>query len=255
MANIPIIEQSVDEVNFIINYLQTNIAKYDLNALTNNNMGDTPSIVGAHPLALEYGNFISSDDDNYTSILPAIGVELIDDNDNNQKFMGSGHKVYEITQEYIDSVNALTVNNRFENGIVLSDSNLTTVQTEKTNKGSEKLWGISENFLMNQNINISCWSDHWQITRILYVVLRGLLHSLKRELSKNSARNATLTGQGAIYNYEFNQTLFGAEFNLRFINNHNNIEVDSSIGTIKQVDASRFGEEGKSKTKFKGIGE
>lgn len=253
---ISIIQQSVDEVDFFIKYISQNIAKYDLHELTNGNMGDIPNIIGSHPLAVEYGNALNADDNgNYSSILPAIGIELIDDNDNGQQLMGSGNKVFEITQDYIDQAGAISLKDRFDSGIVLSDSNLSKLQTAKTNKGSSELWGTASKYLMNQNVNISCWSDNWQITRVLYVVLRSILHSIKHALSENGAKNASLSGQGAIYNYEFNQTLYGSEFNLRFINWHQDTNVDPSIGTTLQVESSRFGEEGKSKPTFKGIGE
>lgn len=253
---IPIIQQSVDEVDFFIKYLTENIANYDLHELTNENMGDIPNIIGAHPLAIEYGNALNADEEgNYTSILPAIGVELIDDVDNSIQYLGSGHKMYEITQDLIDKIEGVDLEDRFNDGIVLSDSNLSKIQTEKDNKGGDKLWGKSLTYLMNQNVNISCWSDNWQITRILYVVIRSLLHSVKHELSKNGTMEGTLSGQGAIYNYDFNQTLYGCEFSLRFINNHRDTYVDSSVGTIKKIDESRFGEEDKSKPTFKGIGE
>ena len=243
MAITPVIQQSIDEVDFFINYIKQNIRKYGLHELTNGNMGDIPNIIGAHPLAMEYGNFIGQDKDgNYTSILPAVGVELIDDNDHNQQYMGSGYKTYEITQDWIDAVTAVALKDRFEDGIVLTDTNLAQIQTDKTAKASEKLWAKSSTYLMNQNVNISCWSDNWQVTRILYIVLRSLLNKLKHVLSENGAKNAILSGQGAIYNYEFNQTLFGAEFNLRFINFHRDVDVDPSLTTTKSVEESRFGE-------------
>jgi hypothetical protein len=256
MAKTPVIQQCIDEVVFFINYLRTNIEKYDLHELTNGGTGDIPNIIGAHPLAVEYGNYLNPDGDgNYTSILPAIGVELIDDNDNNQQYLGSGYKTFEITQEWIDEADGIALKDRFDQGLVLSNANLDQIKADKVSKGSEKLYATSNEYLLAQNVNISCWSDHWQITRILYVVLRGLLEKLKHELSKNGVRNTSLSGQGALYNYEFDQTLFGAEFNLRFTNGHRDTEVDPSIGTIKKVDMSKLGEEGKSKVKFKGIGE
>lgn len=252
-VTIPIIQQNVDEVEFIINYISQNIAQYDLKELTNGNMGDIPNIIGAHPLAMEYGNLLSADEEgNYTSILPAIGVELIDDNDNSTQYLGSGYKVYEIDQNWIDEINSINLKNRFKEGIVLSDSNLTLIQNAKTAKGSEKLWTKSSKYQMNQNVNVSCWSDNWQVTRILYVVVRSLLHEIKHELSKNGVKNASLSGQGAIYNYEFNQTLFGSEFNLKFINSHRDSKIDSSILTTAKVDESILGEDGKSKPTFKG---
>jgi len=255
MAKIPIIVESVNEIDFIIDYIQTKISLYDLNELTGGNMGDTPNIVSAHPLAMEYGNYINSGDGNYTSILPAIGIELINDDDYSQQFMGSGNRPFEITQDYIDEINGITLGDRFKNGIILSNTNLTGIQTQKTNKGSEKLWSTKTTYMMNQNVNISCWSNHPQITRILYLALRGILHELKHELFKNKAQNASLGGQCGIYNYEFSETLFGGEFNLRFINNHTNIEVNSDTETINKIDVSKLGVTDKSKSEFKGVSE
>jgi len=241
--SIPIIQIAVNEVDFIIKYIEDNIAQYKLSELTNKNMGDIPSIVGAHPLALEYGNMLSADEEgNYTSILPAIGVELADDGDNSPQYLGSAYRVEEVTQDFIDSIKTVEMRDRFSEGIIISDSNLNLIQSAKTIKGDNKLYIKSKTYLSNQSVVVSLWSDNWKVTRILYIVMKGILNELKHSISKEGAKNVVLSSQTAIYNYEFHKTLFGSEFNLRFVNTQKDSEIDDSIIEVSKVDESIVGE-------------
>lgn len=250
------VQVAVNEIDYITEYIKSNIVKYKLSELTNNNMGDLPNVVGAHPLALEYGEMISSEDPkNYTSILPAIGIELTDENDYAPQYMGTGYKVEEVSQSFIDTAKSVSMKNRFSKGMLLSGTNLDLIQTAKTLKGSEKLYAKTNTYLNEQSLVVSVWSDNWKLTRILFVAMRSIMNKLRRELSKEGAKNVSLHSQAALYNYEFNKTLFGGEFNLRFVNSHKDSTIDNSIGTIKRVDESIYGEEGKSKPTFKGKGE
>ena len=239
---IPIVNQSVNEIEYTIDYLIKNISFYRISELTNSNAPDLPNIFPCHPLALEYGNMLNADEKgNYTSILPAIGVELTDDPDSGQQFLGSGYKIKEVTSDYLKEIQNIPLKDRFTKGLTLSDDNLSALQKMKDLKGDNKLYGKSQNYLMNPTINISIWSDNFKITRIVYIVLRSLLQKLKHQLSTEGAKNPTLSGQGAIYNYEFNQTLFGAEFTLRFVNAHEDVDVDSSTLTVNSVNESLEG--------------
>jgi len=110
-------------------------------------------------------------------------------------------------------------------------------------------------YLKDQEVNVSVWCESWQISNILHVVVASLLNQIKHELTKNGVKNASLSGQGGIYNYEFNQTLFGSEFNLKFTNSHKDIDVDSSVNTINTIKESREGITGTSKPEFIGKGE
>lgn len=256
MATIPLAIANIEEVNYFISYLVAHIEEYGLKELTNGYMGNIPSINNAHPLAMEYGNMLNSDDQgNYTSILPAIGVELINDNESSQQFLGGGEKWEEITQAKIDSWTAIEMKNRFLNGIILSAANLASITAMKVAKGTEKLWGKRSTYLHNVQVAVSVWSDHFEITRILYTVVRDLLNRIKKDISKLGVKNLKIEGQGSIYNFEFHQTLFGAEFTLSFVNAVNQIEIDDSIGVIKSVEESYISPHVTSKPTFKGLGE
>lgn len=226
----------LDEVQYFLDFLKNNIEKYKLSELTNKNCGDVPSINGVHPLALEYGNMLlSGDTENYTSILPAIGVELLDDNESRQ-LLGNYFNVEELTQSYIDGIDLIPLKDRFEKGYLMSNTVMQSVKDMKTAKGTDKLYSKTNLYIQEQSVAVSIWSQHFDITRILYMVVRSLLKRAKLDLSSNGIKNVIVNGQGAIYNYEFGQTLFGAEFQVLFYNAHKNFEVDDSIIEIKNID-------------------
>jgi len=255
MATIPIVKFAVEEINYFIKYMVDHIAEYGLSELTNNYMGDIPSIQNCHPLALEYGNMLNADEQgNYTSILPAIGVELTSDDEAGQQFLGSGNRNEEITQDFINNESAIDIKNRFSQGSILSKTNLTNLQAMKTAKGTDKLWSKKMSYLEDVQLAISIWSDHWEITRILYVVVRDLLKRIKHDISKDGVKNLKIKGTGAIYNFEFNTTLYGGEFTITFINTHHQIIVDDSLDTIKSVEESIKSPYPESKPIFKSIG-
>lgn len=229
---------AIDERQFFIDFLTDNIPAYKISKLTNGNCGDLPSINAAHPLALEYGALISSSDaDNYTSLLPAIGVELLDDGEDAKQYMGmGGMRPFEITQAWITSALAVPIKERFKNGLLISDESLAAIQAMKTDIGpTEALYGIRQDFFQSQEIAISLWSDHPDKTRVIFMVLRSILKKAKIEASKLGVKNLNTQGQQAIYNYEFGKTLYGAEFNITFLNTVTLISVDSDIITMKSV--------------------
>lgn len=231
------IQFAADEIQYFIDFLTNNIQGYKLNELTSGYCGDIPSIVEGHPLALEYGNLLSSGDaDNYTSILPAIGIELLDDTPSQQNTLGNRYKLEEVTQSFVDGVTAISLEDRFNNGIVMGDVVKQSIQDMITAKSGEPLYSRTNMYMQDQMINISIWSDHGDVTRILYVIVRGLLNRAKRDLSSQGVKNVMIRGQNALYNYEFGKTLFGSEFNVTLINTHKDIEVDTDLVTLNEVE-------------------
>jgi len=249
------IQVAVNQKKHAIDFLEQTIKEYHMNELTNGHMGDTPSVNGVHPLALEYGAIISADDPtNYTSILPAVGVELINDSPMPGALLGRGFKVEEVTQDFIDEVTAINMKDRYDNGMIMSDKTLTAIQAMKTAKGSEKLYARRKRYLQDQTMVISMWSDHIEITDMLYLVIHGALKRLMDDFSQNGAKNVTVRGEQALYNYEFGRTLFGSEFNITLVNSIQNVAVDDSLETIKSYE-HHFDETGKEGPRFQPIAE
>jgi len=245
-------QYSVNEVDYFLKFLTDNLPKYKLSELTFGMCADLPSISGAHPLSVEYGNAMNvGENGEFTSILPAIGVELMDDVEPAQQLLGAGQRSFEVTDDYLSSIESLTLRSRFRNGVLMADSVLKGLQAAKLDKGGEALWGKMDKFLQQQTVAISIWSNHIDVTRNVYLVLRNILKEAKRDLSSQGVKNVNVTGQVALYNFDFGYTLFGAEFNISLLNVHDNISVDSDIGTIKHVDESAIPVDGTDQNKFK----
>jgi hypothetical protein len=236
MSQILFTQSGFDEVQFFINYLTDHIAAYQLSKLTNGISGDVPSINNAHPLAMEYGNLLASGTENYTSVLPAIGVELVDDNPDSKQLLGGGWHTVEITQAMLTAYAALTMEQRYLAGIIMSDDTLAALQAAKTAKGTAALWAAKETYIQEQEVSISIWSNMFRVTRIVYQVVRALMKTAMRDASKIGIKNLRSQGQGALYNYDFAQTLFGAEFKISMVNSISVFIVDASIGTIADVE-------------------
>jgi len=239
MSAIHYTQFALNETNWFINYIKDNIAAYHISELTNGICGDVPSINGAHPLALEYGNMLASTlagSENYSSILPAIGVEFIDDNEFDRQPLGSGHQSTIITQTFLTQAAAVSLKDRMDQGIIMSKTALDAIQAAKTAKGTAALYAEFDRYIENRSMNISIWSNNIDITRIVYLVLKALLKRAKRALSTLGVKNLKVDGQGSIYNYDFGTTLFGAEFRLAYIAEQDNIEVDDTISVIGHIE-------------------
>lgn len=244
---------SVDEVQYFLDFIGNNIEDYKLSEITNDLCPDIPSINGAHPLAMEYGSLISSSDpENYTSFLPAIGVELIDGGEADRKTLGRGYKVEEVTRTWIDGIKNITPKERFKSGIFAANTTINDIDTMKEDKGEEALYSRSNKYMQHNFVNISCWSFNIDLTRAVFLVVRSLLHRAKLDLSGQGGKNLSVKEQGALYDFTFGETAFGAEFQLTFINVHKNIEVDDSLETLKSVE--HHFEKGKAGPKLTSIG-
>lgn len=229
---------AVEPITYFLNYMENNIADYELHELTNGHMGDKPNFVEAHPLAMEYGALLSAGDpDNYTSILPAVGIELLDDGENEKQLLGQGYRVEEITQAFVTTVAAIAMKDRLKDGILMSDTIKDALQAAITAKAGEKLWSVTQQYLQTESVNISIWSNNTTVTRLVYNAIKAILKRAKLDLATNyTVRNLSIKGQTALYNYEFGETLFGAEFSLTFMNSFKNIKVDTASTTIKSVE-------------------
>jgi hypothetical protein len=242
----------VEIVSYLTSYIEDKIGKYKLSELTNGHCPDKPSVQDAHPLAIEYGNALSAasnDNANFTSILPAIGVEFIDDGMADRQPMGAGYQAISITQGFLDEIGDIDIYDRIKEGYIFSDTVLASIQAMLTAKGSEKLYGIQEKYLRNEVCNVSVWSNDARISRHVYVVMRSLLHRLRIPLSKKGVKNLIIKSQGALYNYEFAETLIGYEFTLNYINSQKDVTVNDQILTIKEIE-EYFNETGKAGPTF-----
>jgi len=253
MPKIPVMISAADEVQYFIDYISNNIADYKLNSITGGNMGDIPSIQTSHPLSIEYGNLLSAGPDgNYSSILPAVGVELIDDGEFPTQFLGSGKVSIEITQAMIDEWKALTPSEMIRSEFTISQETITAIQDllDAKEEDGEKLYALKEEYLQSQTVNISIWSYHYDLTRMLYRVLRSILKRAKHDGSLHGLKNMSIKAQPSLYNYEFGMTMFGAEFTAEFVNTHCDLIIDDSIGTLKSVEESILSPDVKSKPIF-----
>ena len=237
MSTIYFTQYNIDPVSYFIDYFTQHIAEYRLNELTNNASGDIPSINAAHPLALEYGNMLSTDEDNYTSIMPAIGIELISDTPSLIDTLGRRPLVEEVTQVFITQINAISMKDRYKQGIMLSDDNLTAIQTAYTAKAGDPLYSRTKMFLESQSVTISIWANDITIKRLIYIAVKSLLRRIQHDISAvEGVKNMKINGVDSLYNYDFSETLFGAEFNVDFMQRHKSVEVDTDIIKVTDVD-------------------
>ena len=236
MSKIFYTQYAIDEVSYFISFFTQYLADYDMNELSNGHIADTPSINDAHPLALEYGNAVSGDDSNYASVMPAIGIELTDDTPYERQVLGEGRQIIQVNQATHDEIDAIDLKDRWKEGRVISDTNLALMQSAITAADPNPLYGLMEREIKFQTVTVSVWSYDRTVTRILYVVLRGLLHRMKSAASKVGLKNFDARGTNGLYNYDFDQTLFGSEFTVTFLQEVQNIEVDTELITIAQVE-------------------
>jgi len=236
MSIILLEKYSYDEVSYFIDFITNNIEKYKLSKLTNDNCGDIPSINDTHPLAMEYGNLIADGTENYTSILPAIGIELVSDNEDTPNLLGKGSGVIEFTQALHDEISAIPLVDRYKQGWLIADETLAEIQAAINAKGGEKLYAKVDSEMLSQTVNVSIWSEDSILTRYVYLVVRSLLHKAKVSGSSVGLKKMSVNGEMGLYNYDFSKTLHGAEFNVNFIQKTISYEIDTDIVEITKVE-------------------
>lgn len=244
MSIILLPKSSIDETQYVIDYLTQEIPKYKFGELTNNRYGDIPNIYDSHPIALEYGNLMDSltgEGESFTSILPAIGVEMIPDNLFSKQPLGrmkpSG---VEVDQEFIDELKALPMKERINTGWKIPDSTIDELQNaldDKTKLNPPlKLLGTRALDIHTQSVTVSIWSPTSQTKKLIYNIVRSVLKRMRFELAKQSVKDVKMETNFSMYNYDFDRTLFGSEIKVSWLHAIQDIEVNTDLLTIKDVE-------------------
>ena len=223
-----------DPIRGIIKGLRTNIVEYGLHELTSGRSGDTPNITGAHPLAMEAGAAIAAGGTDFTSPLPSIGVESLDDAEGagRDKFLGGGASTGELTEVCVDALLAQTASQRKEDGVIATTTTLTALKALLVANGGPIFVSLQKH-LFERTINVSLWTDDWEVTDCIYDVIKALL--LREEL-RGILKRATVRGQRGLYNFEFGRMLFGGEFTISGLQGIQLWKIDSSVGDISDVE-------------------
>jgi hypothetical protein len=229
---IPFRIKNIGEVDFLINYFEANIGNFDLPGLSNNFIDSVPSIGEAHPLSLLFESEINSEGEAYTGMLPAIGVELINDSEHDRQNMGETEAISIVDQSFIDEAD-VPIKERLEKGIIISDKN---IQNIKDIIATQKLYALKNMKLFDQELNISIWSTHISVTKVLYDCFMSMTQMAKKQFKKSGAKQIVLNGSGSLYNYDFSQTLYGREIKMRFVQHVRDYVADDSVSQIGQID-------------------
>jgi hypothetical protein len=185
---------------------------------------------------MEAGASLGADGDgNYTSPLPAIGVEALDDVEGSgrNRFLGGGAGECEITQDMVTAWTALTEEQRMADGIIVTATVLTALQAMLTASGGEPIHAGLQKHLFETTINVSLWAHEWEVARTVYNILKGLL--LRAEFERFVA-HGRVSGQMGLYNFEFGRILFGAEFTMTGTKMIQLLKVDDSVAKVTAIE-------------------
>ena len=234
---------AISETEYTMKYIKDNIAAYKLNEITNGRCPDAPGIHEAYPLTLEYGASLDSDGDNYTTLLPAIGVELIPDNEGTPQTLGRKQSVFEINQAFIDELTAIPIRDRILTGNPVADSTLQEIQDalDAAIAADDKLYANKTVDLHNQSLTVSIWTDDITVKNLLYKTVRAILKRMRFVVSALGVKNMAVNGTDGFYNFDFDKTLYGAEFNVTWIQNVTNITIDPNVKTLKDLELFQKG--------------
>jgi len=233
-----IMKSAIDEVEYTMNYLDTNLDEYDLNELTNGRCPEKPGIHEVHPLSMMFGEMVNGEGD-YTSLLPSIGVELVPDSEFGTQKLGRGEAVFTISQDLIDELVAIPLRDRIRTGWPVSDTKLTAIQdalTDAVDNRDGKLYAKKIVDIHDQTLTVSIWADDISVKRLLYKTVRVILKRMRQQVSALGVKNMKVNGTDGFFNYEFDQTLFGAEFSVNWLQDVVSIEIDPNVRTLGDVE-------------------
>jgi hypothetical protein len=228
---------AVSETTFVVDFIDEHAKEYDLNNLTGKNTGDNLNVYSGHPLSMITGDSLGGDDDNYTTILPGIGVELVGDSEDAKQSMGRQSKPFIVTQEWIDDILSVNIQDRIRSGFPVSNEIMAQIQAEFTTKNDAggDLIGIKQIDIHSQTLNVACWATDRVTADLIYRVVRGLLKRLRFVVSSLGVKNMKVNGNSSFYNYDYDRTLHGGEFTIDWTQNITEIIIDPSLNTLKDV--------------------
>jgi len=231
---------AIDETKYVMDYLEDKIPEYNFSELTNGRYGDKPGIYEAHPIALEYGNLIENVDgsESYSSIFPAIGVELVPDNESQKQNLGRQASGFEVDQDYIDSLSTVDLRYRLDSNLKISDKTISGIQDAYDSKIDEgkKMFAVQTLDMHDQSLTISIWADDITVRKLMYNIVRSIFKRMRFDLSKLGVKNFEMSTNFALYNYDFARTLFGSEIKINWIQPVINTIIDTELNEIKDVE-------------------
>jgi len=233
--------ESLDVEDWLLDFLVARYPEYHLEQLSNNLIPNIPSTNAVHPIIMEYQQMASGSGTDWESILPAVGVELVTDDDNLKK-LGYSSKIITIDQAFMDSISFASETNpgqrmrlRTNSGIFLSNEQVDELQGLVDTL--DVLYGKHFQWLEEQAVNISIWAESIEIRKILYMTTKAIILRAKNEIMNfANIRNMTLSANLGLYNTELARILFGSEMSLRYINSFNEIVADEDLSAIENIE-------------------
>lgn len=222
---------TIDETQYFIDLLTQYFSMMDIDEHTNELVGKIPNIKNVHPLSDVFGDFLSSQgESDFTSTLPSIGVEAQTEKIY-KEFLGRGQKTITIDQEFIDYLCSIRLRDRIRCGEFISKTNLQKIKDTFALYQAEGIEyrGVANEYLVEQNMQISVWADNPVVMNVLFKGVRDILLKAKTFLLGNKIINFTFDGERGIYNYDTGRILYGGEFSIKFVNFVQTIEMPVDV--------------------------
>lgn len=207
--------------------------------MSNNLISDTPRVTNVHPITVAIDQVYNQNNNDFSGLLPAVSVELIEDADYQKESLGYNTRSYEVTSDKLTELESIALKDRTLLGEIVPTTSIDKMKTiQQANEAAGGYYiGTSNSSLLSQRVQISVWADSGTVRNILHKVTRALLYRVKRYLI-NKVKNMNIVGVANLYNLETGRTLYGSEFTVSFINYQNLVEMPDvdGLNTITDVE-------------------
>lgn len=218
----------INTPNFLIKYIQNELALRDIPGLTNNIIGGV-RVTGTHPLVKLTGAMLSTGggNPNFSGILPAVAVIETNEVEEVGTFNYGERSPFVIDQQWVTEfkVSHSDVKKRMEDGL-LTDKQLLLIENAVS---TNPVIALKKQIWLNESNIISVWCETLSDRQIIGDLVKSIVFDMRSAMRDKGIRDISVKIDNGLVNMNFGRTIHGMEISIDFTNTLENIIVTDEI--------------------------
>lgn len=218
----------INTPNFLIKYIQNELALRDIPGLTNNVIKGV-RVTGIHPLVKLTGAMMSTSGGNprFAGIIPAIAVSEVSESEEIGTFNYGERTPFIIDQKWVDNFrsNHSDVKKRIEDGL-LTDQQLLLIENAVA---TNPIIALKKQIWLNESNIISVWCESLSDRQIIGDLVKSIVFDMRIAMREKGIRDISVKIDNGLVNMNFGRILHGMELAIDFTNTIENIIVTDEV--------------------------
>lgn len=221
---------------YFVDMIKKALPDYDIVGLSNGNIQEVPGVDLGNAIAFLFSSEMNGEETG-TSILPHIGVEFLDESElSSGGLLGHSDQIFKIEKSLLNEMKAINKGDRFAIGLQISDDQIDEmIDIIGDEAPFVDLYSNKNQMLADISLSVSIWTTSKQHTRLISEIVRSIIQSGVKDLSKRGVKNINVSRSGSLYNYDFDRTIYGSEIKIKYLNTVTDYFVDETIKTINKI--------------------